>query len=63
MTSLSRQPDIFGEAVPCSYAMLTEGVHFLVDTGNDLLLLYGARRSQRAADEWRPFGYASTTSV
>jgi hypothetical protein len=39
--------------------MLTEGVHSLVDTGNELLLLYGVRSSKRVTDEWHPFGYPS----
>jgi hypothetical protein len=48
-------------AVTDSSAMLTEGAHSLVDTGNELLLLHGARRSQRAVGEWHPFGYGKTT--
>jgi cation diffusion facilitator family transporter len=43
--------------------MLTEGVHSLVDTGNELLLLYGVRRSQHVVDERHPFGYGKTTYV
>ena len=40
-----------------SAAMISEGVHSLVDTVNQLLLLYGIRQSKRKADAIRPFGY------
>jgi cation diffusion facilitator family transporter len=38
--------------------MVSEGIHSVVDTANEVLLLYGIHRSKRPADARRPFGYA-----
>jgi cation diffusion facilitator family transporter len=44
-------------SVTNSAAMISEGVHSLVDTTNQLLLLFGIYRSKKPPDDKRPFGY------
>jgi cation diffusion facilitator family transporter len=40
-----------------SSAMMAEAFHTTVDTGNELLLVWGMKRSQRPPDELHPFGH------
>jgi len=40
-----------------SSAMVSEGIHSLVDTGIKMLLLYGMRAAQKPADQQHPFGH------
>jgi cation diffusion facilitator family transporter len=44
-------------AITGSSAMLTEGVHSVVDSANQLLLMWGRRQAKKPADEIHPFGY------
>jgi cation diffusion facilitator family transporter len=44
-------------AVTGSSAMVSEGIHSLVDTGNQALLLFGLRQAKKPPDERFPFGH------
>src|SRR5438045_6467563 len=44
-------------AITGSPAMLSDGVHSVVDCTNQLLLMWGRRASKRPPDRLHPFGY------
>lgn len=46
-----------GAVITGSSAMMSEGIHSVVDTGNQLLLLLGLRRAKKPADAQFPFGH------
>lgn len=44
-------------AITASSAMFSEGIHSVVDSGNDILVLYGVKSSKKKPDIEHPFGY------
>jgi len=44
-------------AISGSAAMLSEGIHSIVDSGNGLLILYGMKRASKAPDREHPLGH------
>ena len=44
-------------AITGSSAMISEGIHSVVDTSNEVLLLLGISKSKKLPDDNRPFGY------
>ena len=44
-------------AITGSASMASEAVHSMVDTVNEVLLLYGKRRARKRPDRMHPFGY------
>src|SRR5258707_11793573 len=46
-----------------SSSMLAEGIHSIADSGNQILLLVGGRRAERAATEEHPFGYGRERDI
>jgi cation diffusion facilitator family transporter len=48
---------LIAAAISGSSAVLAEGIHSLADTGNEILLLFGLRRSRRPPDQRHPYGH------
>ena len=44
-------------AITGSSAMFSEGIHSVVDTGNQVLLLFGLRQAKKPADNRHPYGH------
>ena len=50
-------PKFVAAAITGSSAMLTEGVHSVVDSTNQLLLMWGRHAAKKPPDKIHPFGY------
>lgn len=48
---------LIAAAISGSTALLAEGIHSVADTGNQLLLLLGMKRSEKPPDDDHPFGH------
>jgi cation diffusion facilitator family transporter len=46
-----------------SASMFAEGIHSVADSGNQILLLIGGKRSRREATETHPFGYGRSRYI
>ncbi len=46
-----------------SHAMFSEAIHSAADTANQLILVYGLRKSAKTADEKHPYGYSNMPYV
>lgn len=46
-----------------SHAMFSEAIHSAADTANQLILVYGLRKSAKMADEKHPYGYSNMPYV
>lgn len=48
-----------GAGISGSSAMLSEGIHSVVDSVNEILLLYGLQQAKKEPDEDHPLGYSA----